>query len=819
MKQFIPLLLFIILARLCAAQQTGVSGKILAGNKPAAFATISVTETGLHTTADSLGRFAISQLRQGRYMLRISYIGYETFDHSISIKEDSSLSLHITLMAANKALNEVVVTGVSHATLVRENPVAIVSISSRQIDHTNESNIIDVLVKNTPGLSAVKTGPNVSKPFIRGLGYNRVLTMYDGVRQEGQQWGDEHGIEVDAYNIDKAEVIKGPASLMYGSDALAGVVSLFPYVPNKTDGRLHGKFTGEYQSNNNLIGDGLRLDYSDKHLVFAARGSFRMAKNYRNPVDGRVYLTNFSEKNLSSLIGYKTDRGFTHLNFTLYDNRQGIPDGSRDSANGQFTKQVHEANNDIVQNRPLVTAGELNAYKVPALAQHIQHYRLYLHSFYRLGGGDIDVLLAAQQNARREYNHPTAPSQAGMYVRLNTLNYGLRYNAPKWNNIEATIGINGMVQNNKSLHATDFPIPDYSMFDGGMYVYGKWKQDKWTISGGVRYDVRRVQWKDFYVQKNMATGFNQHVSGADTSNAMLQFSKYIKAFNGVSASIGFTYQLSNQVSLKANIGRAYRAPNITEMASNGLDPGAHIIYLGNRHFNPEFSLQEDIGLGARLDDVSLDVSVFNNNIQDYIYQSLVVDDNGNAVVDAQGNKTYQYQQAAAQLYGAEMWLAIHPATLKGFRMDNSLSLVYGLNKKRQYKNAGINGEYLPLIPPLKLLSSVSQNIKPAKGLISLLTPKAEMEIAGAQNRYLALNNTETPAPGYILLNCGIDAEIRLASTQTIQLQLQVNNLLDKAYQNNLNRLKYFEYYTQSPNGHSGIYNMGRNICVKMIVTF
>jgi len=544
-----------------------------------------------------------------------------------------------------------------------------------------------------------------------------------------------------------------------------------------------------------------------------------MAKDYRNLVDGRVYLTGFNEKNISTLIGYKYNKGFTHFNATLYDNRQGIPDGSRDSITRQFTKQVHEAHNDTLQSRPIVGNGELNAYKVPALAQHIQHYRLYLHSFYRLGGGDIDVLLAAQQNIRREYNHPTMRSQAGMYVRLNTINYGLRYSTPKFLSLETTIGVNGMLQNNKSLRATDFPIPDYDLYDGGLYLYAKWKSDRWTISGGVRYDVRRVQWNNFYVKANAATGFNQHVFSPDTANAALQFSAYKKVFGGATASIGFTYQASNQVSFKANIGRAYRAPNITEMASNGLDPGAHIIYLGNRNFNPEFSLQEDIGMSVRTEDISTDVSVFNNNIQDYIYQSLVVDAGGNAVVDAQGNKTYQYQQAAAQLYGAEIWLAIHPAAIKGFRMDNGLSLVYGVNKKHQYKDAGINGEYLPLIPPMKLLTSVSQAVKPAKGYFTLLAPKIEMEAAGAQSRYLALNSTETATPGYILFNCGIDAEIKLAPAQTIQLQFQVNNLFDKAYQSNLSRLKYFEYYTQSPNGRSGIYNMGRNICVKMIVPF
>jgi len=99
------------------------------------------------------------------------------------------------------------------------------------IDQNLSTNIIDAIAKTLPGISAVTTGPNISKPFIRGLGFNRVLTLYDGVRQEGQQWGDEHGIEVDGYGVAKIEVVKGPASLSYGSDALAGVVNLIPFPP------------------------------------------------------------------------------------------------------------------------------------------------------------------------------------------------------------------------------------------------------------------------------------------------------------------------------------------------------------------------------------------------------------------------------------------------------------------------------------------------------------------------------------------------------------------------------------------------------------
>ena len=818
MKVVLTLLLILFLFAVTTNAQTAtISGTIKSEGRPVASASVALMKTGWGTTSDSSGFFIFQNIPQGNYTLRASCIGYDDFEEPISLKKGDKLILTIRLTANNKMLNEIVITGVSKATLIRENPLSIVSVSGKQIEQTNESNIIDVLVKNTPGLNAVKTGPNISKPFIRGLGYNRLLTLYDGVRQEGQQWGDEHGIEVDAYNVDRAEVIKGPASLMYGSDALAGVVSLFPFIPDTDDGKLHEKFTSEYQTNNNLTGNGLRLDYSNGHFLFAVCGSYRLAKNYRNSIDGRVYNTNFKEKNLSALAGFKSDKGYSHLNITLYDNLQGIPDGSRDSLTRKFTKQIYEGEYDDIKNRPTVSDEELNSYKLSPLHQHIQHYRIYTHNYYRIGNGNIDFLLALQQNIRREYNHPTMPAQAGMHVRLNTLNYGLRYNLPEFANIEATIGFNGMLQNNKSVNATDFPIPDYNLYDGGIYLYAKWKYNKWTVSGGARYDGRQIEWNNFFVQTNPVTGFDEHTSLTDTSNATLQFPAYRKRFQGMSASLGLTFQATKQISIKVNMGRGYRTPNITEMASNGLDPGAHIIYLGNRNFKPEFSFQQDIGASARFKNLSADVSLFNNNIQNYIYLTMLVDANGNAVTDAQGNKTYKYQQASAQLYGIEAWLSLHPENRKGFSFDNSLAVVYGLNREKTYKNQGTGGEYLPLIPPLKLLSSVAQQFQTKSKTFTMLTPRFEIEFSAQQNRYLGLNNTETSTPAYTLVNIGIVSEIKYSKKQTLQLQFQVNNLLDKAYQSNLSRLKYFEYYNQSPDGHLGMYNMGRNICFKLIL--
>lgn len=768
---------------------------------------------------DDNGRFSITTSPQMEPSFMVFY-AYGYASDTLYIQKGKTVYNHYLKAGIREAiLDNVVITGATRATLIKENPISISSVSTRQIESTTEGNIIDALVKNVPGLNAVKTGPNISKPFIHGLGYNRVLTLYDGIRQEGQQYGDEHGLEVDDYNLEKAEVIKGPASLLYGSDAIAGVISLYAGIPDKKDKKLHGKLTHEYQTNNNLVGNGFRLDYSGAHFITAIRGSHRMAKNYRNAIDGRVYLTNFAATNLSILSGYKTDKSSTQISATLYDNHQGIPDGSRDSMTRKFTHQVYEGDDDDITQRPIVSHQALNSYTIPDLAQHIQHYRLYLHHQQAVGEGDIDILLGGQQNKRREYTHPQKPQQAGMYMRLNTLNYGLRYNAPKLLNIETSIGINGMLQNNKNKEATDFPIPDYHIYDGGAYGYAKWKHEKWTISGGMRYDVRYVQWNDFYVGIHSETGFTQQVHNPQAAGATLQFKAYEKWFQGMSGSVGVTYIPNDAISLKANIARAYRAPNVTEIGSNGLDPGAHIIYLGNRNFQPEFSLQEDMGIHVKYPNFSAEGSLFHNQIQNYIYMSAVVDANGNLLLDAQGNRTYQYQQAAAQLYGAEAWLAFHPEKIKGLRWDNSMSVVYGFNRKAAYKNKGVEGAYLPLIPPLKINSSLSYERNPSGKWIASITPKVEMEYHAQQNRYLALNSTETYTPSYTLWHIGISTDIRYYKTSTLQVIVQANNIFDKAYQSHLSRLKYFEYYQNSTNGSYGIYNMGRNIALKIIARF
>ena len=763
---------------------------------------------------DSNGKFRLEVSHHEKVV--ISYLGYK---NDTLVIENPAAPFQILLIPDHQILDEVVVTAVSKATLIKENPISVVSITPRMIDRGNGSNIMDMLSKNTPGLSTLRTGPNISKPFIRGMGYNRVLTLYDGVRQEGQQWGGEHGLEIDNYNIDRAEIIKGPASLVYGSDALAGVVSLMPFVPKGSDGKVEGRVLSEYQSNNGLVGNGFRVSSGGSNWLWILRGAYRVAKNYSNKIDGPVYNTGFQEKNVSAMVGYRTAKGYSHLNVSLYDNLQGIPDGSRDSLTRKFTKQILEGDLDDIKSRPLASNAELNSYSLSPLHQRIQHYRLYVNNSYQVGKGDIGFLVALTQNIRREFNHPTVPDQAGTYLRLNTLNYGFRYNAPEFSHFETSIGLNGMFQNNKIKDATNFPVPDYNLTDAGAFAVAKWKKDEWTVVGGARYDVRDIRTQNFYARTDVNTGFDKQVFVPDTVGAQQQFHAIHQSFEGISMSLGATYQVNKVLDLKFNFSRGYRAPSISEIAANGLDAGAHIVYIGNPNFVPEFSWQEDVGVFADFEQVSTSLSLFNKRIENFIYLNQVTDSQGTAITDAQGNKTFQYQQASAQLYGIEATFSWKPHVLPGFAFNNQLALCYGFNRNAAFEGQKTMGEYLPFIPPARWVSSLNQELEIKSKWISGINLMAEMDFNAAQNRFQALYNTETNTPGYALMDLAAGATTDRSQKTSWQFQFQANNILDTPYQSNMSRLKYFEYYQSSSNGHIGIYGMGRNFCIKIIFSF
>jgi iron complex outermembrane receptor protein len=816
MKQ---LLLCLLLLPFLARAQALRGHVVDPAGRPVPYASVAVPALHQGTTADAAGTFALPDLPAGAHALEVSAVGFVSARQTVTLP--ASEPLLIRLQKAEKALTEVVVTGVSRSTELRRSPVPIAAMSKREIQLNANANVIDAAVRGIPGLSAVTTGPNISKPFIRGLGYNRVLTLYNGLRQEGQQWGDEHGIEVDGYGVDRIEVVKGPASLLYGSDAVAGVVNLLPALPSGPEGELHGEAVAEYQSVNALLGASAALNYQKNGLQTSFRASHRLARDYRNAADGLVYNTGFRELTLTGMVGLQKQWGGLHLWLTAYDNHQEIPDGSRDSLSRAFTRQVFEADKDDIKARPVVSDADLRSYGQSDLRQHIQHYRAFADGAIKLGQGELRLLLGVQQNHRQEFNHPTAPSQPGLDLRLTTTSYEARYLLPTWRGLELTVGANGMSQLNQHLNATDFPIPAYRLFDLGGFGVAKKTFGALEITGGLRYDTRVVRWDDFYVGTDPATGFGTAAS-ASTPGAGLPFPAFRATYRGLSASLGGSYAVGEHLVLRTNVARGYRAPNIPEIGSNGLDPGAHIVYLGNRSFQPEFSLQQDVGVLWKSAGWEASAEVFHNYVDGFIYQARLFDTQGQPVEVVPGNATYQYQQAAARLYGGELAFNLHPTALPWLSWRTGAALVIGLNDNPAlHERVGAAGRYLPLIPApqarteLRLSAPVRPNTR-LSGTYLRLT----LEGTAPQNRFYAVDGAETATAGYLLLGAGVGTTLRTtAGREAVQVFVQVDNLFDTAYQAHLNRLKYFEYYAASPTGRTGIYNPGRNVGVKVVVPF
>jgi iron complex outermembrane receptor protein len=784
-----------------------------ADGKPIIGATINIPDLRKGAITDVNGKYSFGSVPKGIFLVQVTYIGYLTINQRVDFSKTSVFD--VKMQTSSLEAGEVVVTGVSKATEIKRSPVPMLAVGKAYLEQRAASgNIIDQIA-TLPGVSAVTTGPNVSKPFIHGLGYNRVITLQDGIRQEGQQWGDEHGIEVDQNSIDRVEVIKGPASLTYGSDAIGGVVNLISPAP-VPEGKILGSVQGLYGTNQGLYNGSFRLQGNQNGLIWGTVISAKGSKDYQNEHDGRVYATNYREKDARVMVGLNKSWGYSYLHASVFDDEQAIPDGSRDSLTRKFTQQVVE---DGDAPRPIVPQSVLNSYSIPTLHQHVQLYRIYNNSNFILGNGNLVVNLGYQYSHRREYTHPEAGDIAGLNLHLTTYTYDVKYNFNIGNDYETTFGINGQYQNNTIGDATDFPIPAYHQFDIGPFFVVKKSFGKLDLSAGARYDTRSFSNSAAYVDTLGRNGFPQLYTGSNpetTPNVTKQFDAFNKRFSGFSGSFGATYNVSDAFLIKGNISRGFRAPSIAEISANGPDPGSQIYHIGDKNFKPEFSLQEDIGTFLTLPNISASVEVFNNNLSNYIYQQQVLAADGSPVF-TQGYTTFTYVQSRARIYGGEVSVDLHP--LPWLHFENSLSLTYGENKGNGGPVAD-SLKHLPFIPPLHTHTELRGTFNGGIGKIKSIYAFVGFDHYSAQDRFFAAYGTETYTAGYNLLSAGFGGNIvNKAGQPVIKLFVEGTNLANVNYQSNMSRLKYFDNPNVPDGVRPGIFNMGRNISFKVVVPF
>ena len=551
--------------------------------------------------------------------------------------------------------------------------------------------------------------------------------------------------------------------------------------------------------------------------------SGKAAKDYQDQHDGRVYGTGYQEKDARVMVGLSKPWGYSYLNASIFDDEQEIPDGSRDSLTRKFTKQI----NDADTYRPIVQSDELNSYSITPLHQHVQLYRIYDNSNISLGGGNLLINLGYQYSHRREYTHPTEPDIAGLNLHLSTYTYDVKYNFIVGDDFETTFGVNGQYQNNTIGDATDFPIPAYHQFDIGPFFVIKKTFGKLDLSGGARYDSRSFTGQAAYLDTTTAY-YPKLYTGANpttTPNVVQQFSPLKKTFSGATGSFGATYNFSNAFLLKANVARGFRAPSIAELSANGADPGSQIYHVGNSDFKPEFSVQEDFGAFLTLPNVTASVEVFNNTIDNYIFQEQILDAQGNPErVNPDGTPNpvgpyskFTYVQSKARINGGEFNLDLHP--VKWLHFENAIALTYGTNLGTGAKVPD-SLKYLPFIPPLHTHSELRGTFAKGFGIFRNTYAFGGFDHYSAQNHFFSAYGTETYTGGYNLISAGFGADLVDPKGKTVvKIFIEGTNLGNVNYQSNMSRLKYFDNPVVPAGVQPGIFNIGRNISFKLVIPF
>ena len=689
-------------------------------------------------------------------------------------------------------LNELTVTGVTGDTKMKHATAPVSIVTPQVLKATASTNIIDAIARQ-PGVSQLTTGGSISKPIIRGLGYNRVVVMSEGVRQEGQQWGDEHGVEVDGSSVNSVEILKGPASLMYGSDAMAGVVILHAQ-PTLAEGEMRASVSTEYQTNNGLFGYNLSMSGNQQGFVWDARFSQKLAHAYKNEYDGYVPGSQFRERAGRLMLGVNKGWGHSRLTATVYHLTPGIIEGERDPETGEL-----ECNTDNIK-----TYGKTLPF------QQVKHYKAVWDNSLNLSKGYLKAIIGYQQNRRQEFEE--SMDEYELYFKLHTLTYDLRYVTNEFNGWKLSTGIGGMYQ--KSVNeGEEYLIPDYRLFDFGLYATAtKALGDCWTLNGGVRYDYRRLH------------------GDALQEDGEMRFTDFSRHFNGLTGSVGAVCNINEHVNLRLNVARGFRTPNMSELASNGIHEGSIRYELGSQQLKAEYSLQADLGIDFTSQYVSAQLALFANRIDNYIFTHRVPEE------IEEGYLTYAYTQGDARLLGFEAGIDFHP--IHSVHFSNTFSYV-----DAQLMHASQDTKYLPFTPVPKwsselkwelfhhshstishhhsdyasALSHMASHVSHVASGLSFnnLYVAAGLDCYLKQTHIYSADDTETATPAYALFSLSAGTDLQINGKKVAELYITADNLLNRAYQNHLSRLKYADENIMT--GRRGVYNMGRNITFKIVV--
>lgn len=603
------------------------TGELLQG------ANVYIPQIEKGTVTDQNGVFVLNNLPGGTIRLVISLLGFETYTTNLAVSKGQS-EISISLKPSVFEMNEVIVS-TPFQRLQKENVMKVERQTVESLFKNGSSTLAESLT-NIPGVSNFSTGLSIGKPVIRGLTGNRVLVYTQGVRLENQQFGDEHGLGLGEGGFESVEVIKGPASLLYGSDALGGVLYFNPeaFAAANTDS---GKASFEYVANTEGFKSNVGYKISGEKFKFLINGSQSSHADYETPDDGLVTNSRFNELDLKTATGYNHKNFKTTLRYNYNRLRVGLPE---EIANQSRSKSMGFPFQDI-DNHILSSQSVL-------LMDNSSNLELNLGYLY---------------NNRKELED--SRTNAALGFRLNTFNYDLKYHFPKLKKLETILAAQGMYQDNTNFGEEQL-IPDAIVKDIGVAATGLYTlNDKHAVQFGIRVDNRNIRAKD--KGETGEEGFTEN---------------FDRSFTSFNAAIGLRSFLTKNITSRLNFASGSRSPNLAELASNGVHEGTNRFEIGNSSLDIEQNFQADLSLEYANEHLELAVDGFFNKINDYIF----VEPEDRFIGDEQ---VFNFVQTDAHLFGGEITFHLHPHPFDWLHWEGSFETVLGK----------INGgEDLPLIP-------------------------------------------------------------------------------------------------------------------------
>ena len=679
--------------------QNSVSGTVTdETNEPVFGVQIFIEQLHLGTTSDENGYFKLKNIPTGNHQIIFSYIGFKNEIVQITIPNKENKKISVKLSESVFHMDEVLVSSPFHK-IQSENVMKVEYKSIKSLQKNGGATLIQSLV-SIPGVEQFSTGTGIGKPVIRGLSGNRVLIYAQGVRLENQQFGSDHGLGLNEAGIESVEVIKGPASLLYGSDALGGVLYFNPEkfaTENETAVSLSQKFYSNTLGSNTSLG----VKTSKNKFKYLIRGTYNTHSDYKIPNDDRVSNTRFNEKDFKAAIGFNSNIFVSELRYNFTRSDIGITEGIAEQSTSKNTRLPF---------------------------QKIDNHILSLHNHFFLNKSKFDLDLGYVYNKRQEFESDT--HNADLFLKLNTFTYDLKYYLPKFKDIETIVGIQGMHQENKNF-GNELLIPNANINNIGLLSTALWKvNDDNSLQGGIRFDFNQLETEEHRIPQD------------DGSTKI--FEAISKNYQNFTASLGYKTNLFKNITTRINLASGFRAPNLAELTSNGVHEGTFRYEIGNPDLQSEKNFQSDLALEYKSEHIEVFVNGFYNKINNYIF----IAPNGEMI---NGFDVYNYLQNDAKLFGGEFGIHYHPHPIDWLHLESSFETVTGKQD---------TGAYLPLIPANKLNNIIRTEFK-GNDKISEIFFSLKLESFFEQNK---VSDFEQKTSAYNLLNFSLGGDLNFNKT-------------------------------------------------------